>query len=394
MKKKIITKTVIIFTLFLFISSPAHAIFLPYQKTSINDTEHFSPSPNLFSPSPSYLDTPLISYFNTYFKYHLPFKTIPRNNGFTFTPENVTLTDDAFHGSESLHFTEWWYFDAQLTENYTLQFSIHVYDIFNQGFLIVNFNLYQNYIPIAQKRTMYPLSDIYLSTYNPLILIEKKLIMLGTYDENANQWFYTISYDIDNISFTLNYQSRTKGWKGTTPAGEWAVILPRAHIEGSLTINNSIHQVKGLGYHDHNWDVTILTGINFGWIWGKTNSPTYTLTWSNILTTWYQNNPLMVINEEYGNYLNIPLEDLEITVTDFSFKNGMIIPYGFQIIAHTRHISLSVNIEVLNVDYRTVLGLINYWRYHIHCTGFITVNGKTEDIDDHNIAEFIRFRFY
>jgi len=40
------------------------------------------------------------------------------------------------------------------------------------------------------------------------------------------------------------------------------------------------------------------------------------------------------------------------------------------------------------------MGMINYWRYHVNCTGLITVGSKTEVIDEKNIAEFVRFRFY
>jgi hypothetical protein len=121
---------------------------------------------------------------------------------------------------------------------------------------------------------------------------------------------------------------------------------------------------------------------------------THTLTWANIFETWYKGSPLLVINEDNGGYTNIPSSNLQFSVTDLSFKNGMIIPTGFSLSGKVNEYDLSLQIEVLTSDYITVLGLINYWRYHIHITGSFNDGEKTEDIDDYNIAEFIRFRPY
>ena len=76
------------------------------------------------------------------------------------------------------------------------------------------------------------------------------------------------------------------------------------------------------------------------------------------------------------------------------FKNGMILPYGFHLSVETKEYTLSLSLEIINSDYVTVLGLINYWRYHIHSMGTLKINDHTQTIDDYNIAEFMRFRPY
>ncbi|HEC88957.1 MAG TPA: hypothetical protein ENI44_00035 [Thermoplasmatales archaeon] len=339
----------------------------------------------LFLLSSSSINPPIEKYSPLTFTSDLP--------DFSFNTENITLCDDAFHGSEVLHFTEWWYFDAELTQGYTLQFSIHVYNIFTEGFVAVNLNIYHYGIPVVQERDIYPIDIVELSKSSPSVHIEDKLNMKGT-GNDPSSLSYTLFYNTRNASIFLEYIGLTEGWKGVTPAGNWAVILPKASVSGYLIINNSRYQVTGIGYHDHNWNVTIVTGMNFGWIWGKTNSQSYTITWSDILPTWYQDDPILVVNKEKDGYIDIPSSNIHIIARGFSFKNGYIIPWRFHILAEYKDIFIDIFIDTSTVDYRTVFGLINYWRYHVHCTGSIKIAGVTEKIDEYNIAEFIRFRFY
>jgi hypothetical protein len=36
--------------------------------------------------------------------------------------------------------------------------------------------------------------------------------------------------------------------------------------------------------------------------------------------------------------------------------------------------------------------LMDYWRYHVKCTGSVTIDSVTESIDNLYIAEFLKFR--
>jgi len=322
----------------------------------------------------------------------------PLNNDFDespFTPINITVDDDAFHNSNSVQYTEWWYFDAELSNNYTLQFSIHVYNIISMSFITVNYNIYQYGQLIEEHRTMYQSSDFNLSEDTPNILLhDESLKMIGVYEPSQQKLYYHITYSIENSSMDLYYRGMTQGWKGKTTAGDWAVMLPKATVFGTLIVNNTRVNVHGIGYHDHNWNVTISAGLNFGWIWGKANTKTYTLTWADILTTWFKGDPLLVVNKENNGYYQIPLEDITFSITEIAFKDGMLIPYGFALTGRTDNITVDMDISVIDSDYTTVLGIINYWRYHVHSKGTITFNDHTEQIDDYDIAEFIRFRFY
>jgi len=241
---------------------------------------------------------------------------------------------------------------------------------------------------------MHFLENFYASTSVPLVLINQKEVIRG-YIDRYGDWTYDISFDVGGTSADLHFVGCTKGYKGDTPGGKWAVILPRANVTGKLFVEGEEIKVSGVGYHDHNWEVTAEAALNFGWYWGKINTNTYTVVWADILTTWYWGQPLVVISENDGGYQNIEQDDIQFTVGDLRLTNWMIVPHSFNIVIHTENFSLDVEMQTLDIHYDPIMGsIMNYWRYHMKCTGFITVGSQTELIDDVFMAEFLRFRPY
>ncbi len=375
-------KTIVIMAVFLLLSSHVMGIYAYNTPSSLKKT-YFEKRNDILFPQSGIVQ--LIDH-----------KAQGENkfDDFAFSPEDIELQDDAFHGADTLHFIEWWYFDAVFNNNYSIQAGLHIFSMINQGFAYLTINLYKdNKLTLNEKR-LYPLSDLYLSKDMPLIMIDGKQFMMGYIDTITGNWIYNISFETGDTLLDLHFIGCTEGWKGTTPAGWWGVILPRAEVNGKITVGNREIELEGVGYHDHNWDVTLSVALNFGWIWGKINSNNYTMTWSNILTTWFLANPLIVVNEKNNGYVNVEPENINITVEDIRFKDGMLIPYAFSIDAHNENVSLDVDIKVLETHYVSIMGMINYWRYHVNCTGLITVGSKTEVIDEKNVVEFVRFRFY
>lgn len=334
------------------------------------------------------------SFFSTLHQRILPSKATSFDTQSLFQPKNITFIDDAFHPLNQTYGNEWWYFDATFNQRYTLQFSIHVYSVFTTGFATVQCNIYNHTTSIVSERKLLPLSAFIFSERKPFIALNDQPVMNGTQDTKNKPEFYQLTYAGNNYSFHLNFTAITNGWKGTTTAGNWAVVFPKALVTGKLTLQNKTVNVSGIGYHDHNWNVTVSTGRNYGWLWGKTSSNKHVLTWATIFETWYKRSPLLVINQDYKGFINIPAEHIDFSVTDIRFKNGMILPYGFTILAQYKEYKITLSIEIIDSDYITVLGLINYWRYHTHTTGTIKSNDAVEQIDVYDIAEFIRFRPY
>ena len=318
---------------------------------------------------------------------------------FTFSPEDIELEDDAFHRadvSSSSHFVEWWYFDAVFDNGYSAQVAVRVMSLLDQDIIIFSrLDIYKDSQLISHKQYMHFLEDFQASAVVPCVLINKKEVIRGYIDRDTGDWTYDISFDMGDVSADLHFVGCTKGYKGVTPGGKWAVILPRANVTGKLFVEGREIEVRGIGYHDHNWEVTMETALNFGWYWGKINSDTYTIVWADILTTWYWGQPLVVISENNGGYQNIEQDDIQFDVGDLRLTNWMLIPHSFDIIVQTENVSLNVHMQSVDVHYDPIIGgIMNYWRYHMKCTGFITVGSQTELIDDVVIAEFLRFRPY
>ena len=316
---------------------------------------------------------------------------IPDN--FEFSPEDIKLKDDAFHGANTLHFTEWWYFDAAFDNGYSAQLSVRVLGALNPDIVFSRLDIYRFGSLLYHKQKLHLFNEFYASSTIPVIELDGKQVMKGYIDEITGDWIYDLSFDFDDASADLRFIGNTKGWKGQLHGSDWwGVILPRAQVTGIIKVDNNKIDVTGIGYHDHNWEVTVFAGINFGWFWGKINSDSYTMTWSNVMTTRLTSKPILVINMNDDGYLNINPEDILFTVEDFRFNRGMLVPYSFTLIVQNSQVSLHVEMEVFDVHHDRLMGITNYWRYHVRCTGSIKFASHTETIDEIQIAEFIRFR--
>ena len=112
-----------------------------------------------------------------------------------------------------------------------------------------------------------------MSSEIPFVQINGKTTLAGSYDDTTRNFIYDVSFDFAGNAAVLHFVGCTEGWKGQHPSGDWwAVILPRATVTGTITIDNTTLNVEGTGYHDHNWDVNERACFNFGWFWGKFNS--------------------------------------------------------------------------------------------------------------------------
>jgi len=329
--------------------------------------------------------------FRHYEKCHMLNQKSSNNplSDFVFLPKDIELKDDAFHGSETLHFTEWWYFDAVLDKGYSIQVSIQVIEMINLELVMAKLNVYHNEKLLVAQEQIYLPDDFYASSDIPLIKLEGKPVMSG-YTRHG-QWFYDLSLEMADTAAELQFVGDAKGWKGKAPVGGWAVILPKAEVSGTLTINGVKKEVTGVGYHDHNWELTAQAGANFGWYWGKIHANILTATWSSIMKTRAGYDPILVINVGQYEYINIRPEHVQFLVKEYTVKNLRFIPREISLIANTKEVSVEITMTALDVHHIQI-GPIKYWRYHMQCTGSIRVDSHVEKVDTIQIAECIRFR--
>jgi len=314
-------------------------------------------------------------------------------NGFIFSPEDIELKDDAFHDSNSFNFIEWWYFDAILNDGYSIHMSIYVFSALKEKFIITEMNVYKKGIPIYDNREIYLNDDFYISTDNPLVILDGKQVMRGYINQTTGDWIYDVSLEFSNSSVDLQFIGCTKGWKGILSVGGWAVILPKASVSGKICIDDIETEVVGNGYHDHNWDITFMAYLNYGWYWGRIISTNVTITWFVIKDTRLSNSQmLLVVNKGDDCYININPDDINFILGDFHIHFGRPVPYYFVITVDNENISLFVDLTATELQFSKNPGQWRYCRYHTESNGYIIIDSEMEIINGIQIAEYLRFR--
>jgi predicted secreted hydrolase len=101
---------------------------------------------------------------------------------------------------------------------------------------------------------------------------------------------YEVHVKEQDLGCDLTFEADVNGWKpgtglsqfGKMGAFAWIVPFPRASVEGTIVDGNHVLQVKGVGYHDHNWlDFPFQRIIDY-WMWGRIYSRHYTVSYAFI----------------------------------------------------------------------------------------------------------------
>ncbi len=307
-------------------------------------------------------------------------------------PEDVTIGDDAYHPSE-LPRTEWWYFDASLNDGYSIQANVRVTTTLHRGAVSTRLELYKDGQLLADTHTKQTLSHLTASVTTPNVVLDGRQLILGTYNATKDAYDYTVSFGDTGLNTTLQFTGRTKGWKIVRSHNDsWAVMCPRADVTGTVNYRGITLSVTGLGYHDHNWGVGPKKIIPYGWFWGKINSDHYTLTWSALLSTRATYTLIAVENTEDGGYTYYHPENVWFKPDGYTWDHGHRIPTRFFISIQTPDQMSVFHCNAIGVHYQNYLGIINYWRYHLHNTGSFTFGISTEIVDEIAIGEFTQFR--
>ena len=101
---------------------------------------------------------------------------------------------------------------------------------------------------------------------------------------------YEIEVKEQGLSCHLTYHAEVNGWKpgtGLSHFGDlgffgWVIPFVRASVVGTITDGDRTFQVKGIGYHDHNWlNFRFATIIEY-WMWGRIYSENFTVSYAFI----------------------------------------------------------------------------------------------------------------
>jgi len=101
---------------------------------------------------------------------------------------------------------------------------------------------------------------------------------------------YEVQVKEGDLACHLTFRAEVDGWKpgsGISRFGDlgyfaWVVPFARASVEGTITDGDRVLQVKGVGYHDHNWlDFPFQSIIDY-WMWGRIYSQHFTVSYALI----------------------------------------------------------------------------------------------------------------
>ncbi|TFG34855.1 hypothetical protein EU527_01390 [Candidatus Thorarchaeota archaeon] len=208
----------------------------------------------------------------------------------TITP--LTPEDDALHievGKKNQF--EWWYFDAHLEGGYTLVaffYAANPNPGLNAGKIGVELVLLRPDGRKTQRFIKYKKSDFYASREKADVKIGENYLEVD-YSQDSLP-VYKIHLDEDELAFDLTYRCEVVGWKPGSGFSHfadlgyfaWVIPFAKARVSGTVRDRETIMEVSGVGYHDHNWLNFSFSSIIEYWMWGRIYSRNFTLSYAFI----------------------------------------------------------------------------------------------------------------
>ena len=303
-----------------------------------------------------------------------------------FIPGNITLGDDAFQGLP-FH-PETWYAEAFFNNSYSMVFIVTIFSTPRGGMALIGLYLYCNGILEYEERTWALSPNYEYSRQTPLVSIRGETILKGWMDEHG-QITYRLWFEKNKYGIQLILRNETQGWQGQMGRGWWLAI-PELKVEGILILGGESLPVTGKGYHDHNIFDLKTPLMEQGYSDGKFQCQNLSLVWGKILHKPWDIDTLAIVSNN-GSFIPVPQEALTIRETTRIYDHGYPIPMEISIIIK---IDEKINVSLImaaDTFHHIRLPFLHYWRYHVHVSGRIILDGKDHTIDTVGIMELMRY---
>ena len=205
---------------------------------------------------------------------------------------------------------EWWYLDAKLEDG-----SLFVCYFYKVHFIRDRFFIGMNYSSKEHgeifKLKYFKKSEVFFAKDSCNVTMRKNYFI-------GNLKNYKISLDpndFDGFGVDIDLSARLKPYRpqdGIIKAEEdffaWLAAVPDGDINVKLNIDGKKTQLKGDGYHDHNWGNTPLQRLFDGWVWFRGKTENHTVIASELYTSdergGYDIPILYIANEKDGVIVN------------------------------------------------------------------------------------------
>jgi hypothetical protein len=213
----------------------------------------------------------------------------------------VPLKENARHASAHKSAFEHWYFDARLEDGRMLVGFLQSSELMTKkpG---VELHVYNPDGTRHEVRRPYAASALQLSDERCDVRVAHNYARVIE-PQGGGLLSHQVYLREDGIEFDLRFDSEVPMWqpgKGYTSYGAddffaWVVGAPRARVTGTVKVNGEQTQVRGVGYHDHNWGVGTMAKIVDHWYWGRIYAEDLTCIYAMVFTT-----------ERYGRQVSKP----------------------------------------------------------------------------------------
>jgi hypothetical protein len=318
-------------------------------------------------------------------------------------PVRVTPRDGAFQGNIRFFNFEWWHFEAVFDNGYSIHVGLILYHLKNSGIARSRLDVYHMGKTEFESTKTHLFSDLHTSSEQPSLKLDNRLTITFDYEryKKNGEWSYHIHAVDNQHAIDLAFTGTTPGWKTKTSYTQWAAILPKAKVTGTITIHGQQIKVNGWGYHDHNWDLSPTIFLKkLEWFCGTIYSDTLKLTWAKALRTLETGELLAVINRDDNHENKKGFYIIPETNVTFLWKNWMPsthhqIPSEFSLkiqntITVNDHIPIHVDLQMKTIDTQHMrFFTTHYWICHVTTTGFLTLGATTERLN--NSTQIIEF---
>ena len=223
---------------------------------------------------------------------------------------NVEKWEDGARTKGDHNEFEWWYLDAKLEDG-----SLFVCYFYKVHFIRDRFFIGMNYSSKEHgeifKLKYFKKNEVSFASDSCNVAMRNNYFIGNLRD-------YKISLDpndFDGFGVDIDLSARLKPYRpqdGIIKAEEnffaWLAAVPDGDINLKLYIDGKETQLKGDGYHDHNWGNTPLQRLFDGWVWFRGKTENHTVIASELYTSdergGYDIPILYIANEKDGVIVN------------------------------------------------------------------------------------------